>query len=158
MVDNYSEDPVSNVALVGKITFTDGRSFPVTILLGEVPTCSIGRITDSMIANYFKGTAFIQFSSLSSLSSATPGTVAAGGSRDIPNNNYRFAAESLYFTDNSGIDWQYPAGGPLETAKLPLSNPASIGIFVIITPFENGATKAENKDLTPSYGQVTSCT
>lgn len=157
MVDNYSETPVSDATFLGKIVFNDGHSFSVTIPLGSIPACSLGRITSSMIANYFNGTTFVHFSS------SAAGAVTID-SRDIPDNNYRLTAESMYFTDNNGVDWQYPAGGPLETAKLPLiiaslSDAITALGNAITAEIQGGVAAGENssKLLTPSYVQSTTC-
>ena len=151
-VNNYSEAPVSDATLLGKIVFNDGHSFSVSIPLGSIPACSLGRITSSMIANYFNGTTFVHFSS------TVAGAVTVD-SRDIPHDNYRLTAESMYFADNNGVDWQYPAGGPLETAK-PLSFFSSLAsLGNAIAEIQGGGAAGENisKLPTPSYMQSTTC-
>ena len=153
LINNYSEAPVSDAAVLANVILNDGRSFSVTVAIGSIPACSLGRVTGSMIQNYFDGITFVLFSS------ATSGTVTLN-SNELPDNNYRFTAESMYFTDNNGVNWQYPAGGPLETARVPLSDSASSNNLIITTGNASNIIVGENssKSISPSYEQSTSCT
>lgn len=66
MINNYSEAPVSGAALLANVILDDNRSFSITIPIGSVPPCSLGRITNPMISNYFGGILFVAFSSATS--------------------------------------------------------------------------------------------
>jgi hypothetical protein len=113
LIDNSSDNPVNDVQLASKVTFTDGHSYSLHINLGAMPPCSVGRITSSMIADYLRAAMFAYMQN-----------------KDIRfekiDGNYQFSEASMYFIDNNGIAWRYPEGGPVENTANYASSPGSI--------------------------------
>jgi|HubBroStandDraft_2_1064218.scaffolds.fasta_scaffold54556_2 hypothetical protein len=154
VINNYSEAPVGGAALLTNVILDDNRSFSITIPIGSIPPCSLGRITNPMISNYFGGILFV------ALSSATSGAVTINSDEFPNNNNYRLTAESMYFTDDNGVYWQHSADGPLATARFPLGSSTSSDAFIIPTGTATSIVAYENgpRSITPSYKQLTNCT
>jgi hypothetical protein len=147
LIDNSSNNPVSNVTFVISLTYPDERTYSMEVYLAAMPACSIGRVTNSMMAAYLH---YIEFKYIDFK------TIAP----ELLSWNHEFTVTSMYFTDNNGAAWRYSEDNALKRIS---GYPSSVIRFPYLPT--NNVTIATLDGMSisppllppPSYVEASSC-